>query len=110
MDEFNAHGIQYIIDIIDEGYVNKSYVYDALDVMEELAWINKKCNKNFPSREDLETLMQTGVRESQESEQIGANPSEPFPVNFVKNKEEVFDFLKKLVSEDSLAKIDHMRF
>ena len=108
MDEFNAHAIRYIIDIINGQYINQNYVFDALEVMRELSWINKQCYKHFPSEKVLQSIMEWDIRKSEPFEE---NDSESFDVAFVTNKERVFNFLKSLVTEESLSKAsDYMRY
>lgn len=94
LDQFNAWVISSIITTIDGSYPNQCPVKDSLEKMEQLNWVNEQCGKDFPTANNLESLMQ-----------VGEQDDEPF----ILNQDEVTAFLKQWVSSESLANVDYPR-
>ena len=94
LDQFNAWVVSSIISTIDGSYPNQCPVKDSLEKMEQLNWVNEQCGKDFPTANDLGSLMQ--VKEQDDG-------------LFIANQGEVTAFLKQCVSAESLANVDYPR-
>tara|TARA_A200000159_G_C7269055_1_gene316400 strand:- start:229 stop:687 length:459 start_codon:yes stop_codon:yes gene_type:complete len=99
LDQFNAWVIWEIICIIDGSYPNRDIVDDALEKMDQLHSVNEQCGKEFPTANDLRSVMQVSYKKGYDN----ILEKEDDYVAFFVNKNEIISFLKKYASAESLA-------